>query len=814
MAKGNMLNGTVKGRIGGAVYYVKQGEQNIVKYNKEIANPRTGRQMYQRARFSNAGRFFTRGRQNYFKFAFEGKKQSQSDFNAFMAHNINRSVLISRSALQIEGYPAIGKFIMSQGSLQPVQNRIVNDYWQAAFGVAMPEGSITTIGQLSRLLINTGNYELGDILTFVFIWTSGSAYIPSAQPMGTANTTWHLKQFILNPTDSTPLSNYEMRAVSRTWGDQNLLTLTDLEDSEILATSYSGFCCVHSRNTRSGLKVSTQELALGESMEEAYEYAQTSEYIDSVIADWQSTGNITYSPDAILKGSLSYSASPVSGITLAEVPTSQWQLSGNTFYTDDEIYPFALLTPAAIMGVGVAPSMFQADNISGEAAAYVSFVQAATNQVDVHIDSTTLPAGVYAVRIYMMKGEQRIPICNIVWTSVTGEMEIEPFRLDTENWSINGNTLSLNTPYDSTGERFVIGFDSPDELSAENFSAEKTSGGDGTSMRFAVVDDEIHGAINVISNTAGTYSYNVYYTHDGSRQLVAVVNFEVTPTSVAVADNERTIAYDSQDSTEESFFMNPRPQLQVGDTLQVNFKLKAVGAVNSWECSFRSQQYTAGATTLYAQEVGKNVFEQGWLRYEANTHCYVSNGYLTNITFDLFNTTSTNDEYVLTIQNVTIQHADGSSSYLDMSSDAPSKIEDFKSLQVGNVTFINQPYVVNYGSVASPQGYPFMANGGILQITPYSTYLEYTEMSEAIFQNIKAVVTQGTESREFEGDRAQEFLYLVSSEEYGEQFDENTHKGIIINCYRSWTQVGVPINIKFYVYNTLLLFDFTITFTS
>lgn len=534
MAKGNMLNGTVKGRIGDAVYYVKQGEQNIVKYNKEIANPRTGRQMYQRARFSNAGRFFTRGRQNYFKFAFEGKKSSQSDFNAFMAYNINRSVLISRSALQLEGYPAIGKFIMSQGSLQPVQNRIVNDYWQATFGVAMPEGSITTIGQLSRLLINTGNYELGDILTFVFIWTSGSAYIPSAQPMGTANTTWHLKQFILNPTDSTPLSNYEMRAVSRAWGDQNLLTLTDLEDSQIIPSSYSGFCCVHSRNTRSGLKVSTQELALGESMQEAYEYAQTSEYIDSVIADWQSTGNITYSPDAILKGSLSYSASPVTGITLAEVPASQWQLSGNTFYTDEEIYPFALLTPAAIMGVGVVPGMFQADNISGDAAAYVSFVQAATNQVDVHIDSTNLPAGVYAVRIYMLKGEQRIPICNIVWTSVTGEIEIEPFRLDTTNWSINGNTLSLNTPYDSTGERFVIGFDSPDELSVKNFSAEKTSGGDGTSMRFAVVEDEIRGAISITNPADGAYSYNVYYTHDGKKQLVAIVNFGVGETSITM----------------------------------------------------------------------------------------------------------------------------------------------------------------------------------------------------------------------------------------------------------------------------------------
>lgn len=550
MAKGNMLNGTVKGRIGGAVYYVKQGEQNIVKYNKEIANPRTGRQMYQRARFSNAGRFFTRGRQNYFKFAFEGKKQSQSDFNAFMAHNINRSVLISNSALQLEGYPAIGKFVMSQGSLQPVQNRVVNDYWQAAFGVAMPEGSITTIGQLSRLLINTGNYELGDILTFVFIWTSGSAYIPSAQPMGTANTTWHLKQFILNPTDSTPLSNYEMRAVSRAWGDQNLLTLTDLEDSQILATSYSGFCCVHSRNTSSGLKVSTQELALGESMEEAYEYAQTSEYIDSVIADWQSTGNITYSPDAILKGSLSYSASPVTGITLAEVPTSQWQLSGNLFFTDEEIYPFALLTPAAIMGVGVVPGMFQADNIKGDAAAYVSFVQSATNQVDVHIDSTSLPSGDYEVRIYMMKGEQRIPICRIKWTSIQG---IE----------------------------------------------------------------------------------------------------------VSVKDNGRTIELHSLESSEENFDITPAVDVLAGDVIHVDFHLKVVGAVNSWDCTCNTVAWDGSTEELAIEQAGSNMIPQGWLKYGDNSYADIVNGKFTYPQIDFKNPTETTGSYIATITAMRIVHANG-----------------------------------------------------------------------------------------------------------------------------------------------------------
>lgn len=558
MAKGNMLNGTVKGRIGNAVYYVKQGEQNIVKYNKEVANPRTGRQMYQRARFSNAGRFFTRGRQNYFKFAFEGKKPSQSDFNAFMKANISRSVLISRSALQLEGYPAIGKFIMSQGSLQPVQCRVVNDYWQAAFGVAMPDGGITTIGELSRVLISTGNYEYGDILTFVYIWTTGSAYIPSAQPMGTASTTWHLKQFILNPADTTPLSNYEMRAVTRAWDNTQLLTLTDLEDSQILASSYSGFCCVHSRNTRSGLKVSTQELALGDSMQEAYEYAQTSEYIDSVIADWQSTGNITYSPDAILKGSLSYSASPVTGITLAEVPTSQWQLSGNTFYTDEEIYPFNLLTPAAIMGANVVPGMFQAENVKGDAGRYVSFVQAAPNQVDVHIDSTNLPSGDYEVRIYMVNGEQRIPICKIRWTSVQGAQ-------------------------------------------------------------------------------------------------------------ISVDDNDRQTDIASQDTNSEEFDFSPVINLRAGDVIHVDFHLKAVGALNSWDCTLNTSAWNGSDDEVNAEQIGANIIPQGWLEYGEGTYCSVGSGNFNFVNIAFKNITSSADSYIVTITTIRIVHSDGTTTYYSAS---------------------------------------------------------------------------------------------------------------------------------------------------
>lgn len=331
MAKGNPFMGTINGRIGDNVLYVSKGEQNIIKYQKNVTNPQSNGQMYQRARFSNAGRFFTRGRKAFFKFAFESKKGSQSDFNAFMKANINRSVLISKSALQLEGYPAIGKFIMSQGSLAVVNCRIVNDYWQAHFNIEAPSTMPQSVGDLSKLLIDTNNYQQGDILTFVFLNTSGGGLLPQVKPTGSYNTDWTIKQFRVNVADQTPLSSYEMRAASRSWDGKNYMTLTDLEDSQLLTSAYGGFVCVHSRNTTQGLKVSTQELAVGESMQDAIDIAMTDEYVYQVIENWRETDQVQVAPDAMLKGSISWQPSQVEDIELIAIPASQFALENGFF---------------------------------------------------------------------------------------------------------------------------------------------------------------------------------------------------------------------------------------------------------------------------------------------------------------------------------------------------------------------------------------------------------------------------------------------------------------------------------------------------
>lgn len=423
MAKGNIFMGTLKGRIGDQVLYVSKGEQNVIKYQKHVANPQSNGQMYQRARFSNAGRFYTRGRQAFFKFAFEGKKKGVSDFNAFMKANINRSVLISKSALQVAGYPAIGKFIMSQGSLTALSNRILNDYWQASFGIPAQSGSITTVAELSNVLIASNMYQQGDILTFVWLNTSSSGYLPAVKPEGAYYTDWVIKQFRINVGDTTPLANYEMRAVGRNWNGTNLLTLTDLEDSQMLTSAYGGFVAVHSRNVAGGLKVSTQELAIGDSMQDAYDVCQTDEYIQQVLEDWKSTDTVDVVPDAILKGSASFQRSTEFGYTIKQAEDSEFKLSGRNFVATESLGYGQSYVAGIISGTDLTADNCRYELISGSGNATITFRQVDANNVEIVVHTPNDGNERYSFAIIVRYGNLFRPVANVSYT--VGNMRTE-----------------------------------------------------------------------------------------------------------------------------------------------------------------------------------------------------------------------------------------------------------------------------------------------------------------------------------------------------------------------------------------------------
>ena len=121
MSKGNMLMGYARGAVGDLVFSRVKGNQVTKARNRQPSNPKTSKQVYQRAKFINAVRFYQRGVQNLFKFAYEDKTAQESDFNAFMRHNTAIAIPVGKKASEEAIYPAISNWMTSFGSLNGPQ---------------------------------------------------------------------------------------------------------------------------------------------------------------------------------------------------------------------------------------------------------------------------------------------------------------------------------------------------------------------------------------------------------------------------------------------------------------------------------------------------------------------------------------------------------------------------------------------------------------------------------------------------------------------------------------------------------------------
>lgn len=295
MAKGNMFQGRARGSVGDVTFQVLKGQQISKARNRQPANPRTTKQMTQRSLFVDAVKFYTRGTQNLFKFAFEGKKQTESDFNAFMRVNAKLGVNISPAAFNDFTYPAIGNWVMTQGSLALNHNftwDAINEYFQFQGGSV--EGNVSnTVGFASKCIMAASNAMIGDIITIVLIDAdlSTSSNTPAINPDPRGQVGWTILQFRCDPGSTEPLPE---RLGMIKVGDLAYLTAEVLDATYVCAATL-----VISRNTSAGLKVSTSFLIGNEVASNAIAAAKDETYIGQVVSAWKATG------DAILQGSLS-----------------------------------------------------------------------------------------------------------------------------------------------------------------------------------------------------------------------------------------------------------------------------------------------------------------------------------------------------------------------------------------------------------------------------------------------------------------------------------------------------------------------------
>lgn len=302
MSKGNMLLGYARGKMGDIVFARVNGQQVQRPRNREPKNPRSAAQMYQRSLFACAVSFFSKGRQALFQYAFEGKRSTESDYNAFVRLNAKNGIHMTKNQLDNLSYPKIGNWIMTQGSLPQIVSTFNDEdkkFHCPLVATEAESASTISLGDFSRALIASGNYMRGDILTFVNIrsnafYEEGSDPDPIVTSEGDA-IPWIIEQFILDPSSTEPLTsllaNFDFVV------DEGILEVV----SRALSSSVDeigGFCVVHSRRTSSGLKVSTTQLTNSEGVKKALAKCATDEYVEWVLVDWQTSG------EAVLEGSL------------------------------------------------------------------------------------------------------------------------------------------------------------------------------------------------------------------------------------------------------------------------------------------------------------------------------------------------------------------------------------------------------------------------------------------------------------------------------------------------------------------------------
>lgn len=301
MSKGSSYWGTARGKIGNTVVSVVRGQRIERAYQPNVLNPRSEKQMVQRAKFFNAVGFYKQSNQAFFKMAFEDKRANESDYNAFMRHNTRLALLSSRLVVNQSqetafAAPYPSKWMISQGSLAPITAVIGNG--GILFKVQGATAQTTTVAALTTLLIATGNYQAGDIVTFVQYLTSVTS--ASSDDGGNKDATFLysdplvapkfvIKQFVLSTTDNTTLAEY---GITFSADDSAMLAQFDNEEE-----NFSMGAIVISR-LGATLKVSDAFLTPDVNSEAVLDSMDTDAWNESVLMQWKTAEK------AILEGAL------------------------------------------------------------------------------------------------------------------------------------------------------------------------------------------------------------------------------------------------------------------------------------------------------------------------------------------------------------------------------------------------------------------------------------------------------------------------------------------------------------------------------
>lgn len=308
MSKGSLFFGKASGKLGQIVLSNVKGQQIARAWQPKVANPRTSVQQVQRAKFANAVKFYKRATQNLFKFAYEDKRKTESDYNAFMRHNVELSLILNRISYDNMYYPALAEWLISVGSLgefssSAYDSRTITN----ASGLSspinnpdnaykFPEGiteSTATVAHVSDYFKHDFGAQDGDYVTFVGIDTDITLIsdVPGRGPW------WSITQIKIDSTNTNKfLETVNKQAVNKLGID-----IVDRVGAIIWKSPNNTaalFGVVLSRVTPNGVLVSTSNLGANETGISVMAATLQDAYRQQALNSW------LRSSDPILKGSV------------------------------------------------------------------------------------------------------------------------------------------------------------------------------------------------------------------------------------------------------------------------------------------------------------------------------------------------------------------------------------------------------------------------------------------------------------------------------------------------------------------------------
>lgn len=300
MSKGSLFFGNASGKLGQVVLSTVKGQQIARAWQPKVANPKTSQQQLQRAKFANAVKFFKRAQQNLFKFAFEDKRKNESDYNAFMRHNVVSSAVLDRSVYDNFNYPALAdNWLLSYGSLGEISAENEPSDKETLRMLSLPLGTgepaNLTIASASQAFVDNYKAINGDYVTLVGIKSS----VKSLTQDTYSAPEWSIVQFVIDTTNTGKLIDYlkkqDANAAAFFAKDgldpANVIIAYDNDGSSWLGV-------ILSRVTANGVKVSTSPLVPNYYAYEIYQKSLELGYRQSALNSWGR------SSEPILKGGI------------------------------------------------------------------------------------------------------------------------------------------------------------------------------------------------------------------------------------------------------------------------------------------------------------------------------------------------------------------------------------------------------------------------------------------------------------------------------------------------------------------------------